>query len=160
MPLALFIRSPHNISHTFLHRHYFNIVFSFSFIVEDSYNIVAFLGGFQERLLLSVLPQHVAVEMKKDIVNPRVTGQFHKIYIQKHENVSILFADIVGFTVLSSHLPAPELVRLLNELFGRFDQLANVSTTTFISSHLSSLKNAFTWKTDVTILYHINTFVF
>lgn len=77
--------------------------------------------------MLSVLPQHVAVEMKKDIVNPRVTGQFHKIYIQKHENVSILFADIVGFTVLSSHLPAPELVRLLNELFGRFDQLANVS---------------------------------
>ncbi|XP_022645660.1 Ca(2+)/calmodulin-responsive adenylate cyclase-like isoform X3 [Varroa destructor] len=77
-----------------------------------------------ERLLLSVLPQHVAVEMKKDIVNPRVSGQFHKIYIQKHENVSILFADIVGFTVLSSHLPAPELVRLLNELFGRFDQLA------------------------------------
>lgn len=70
--------------------------------------------------------------MKKDIVNPRVSGQFHKIYIQKHENVSILFADIVGFTVLSSHLPAPELVRLLNELFGRFDQLAYVSTC-FIS---------------------------
>lgn len=82
--------------------------------------------------MLSVLPQHVAVEMKKDIVNPRVSGQFHKIYIQKHENVSILFADIVGFTVLSSHLPAPELVRLLNELFGRFDQLAYVSTC-FIS---------------------------
>lgn len=81
--------------------------------------------------MLSVLPQHVAVEMKKDIVNPRVTGQFHKIYIQKHENVSILFADIVGFTVLSSHLPAPELVRLLNELFGRFDQLANVSISEY-----------------------------
>ena len=54
-------------------------------------------------------------------------GQFHKIYIQRHEQVSILFADIVGFTVLSSQCSAQELVRLLNELFGRFDQLANVS---------------------------------
>lgn len=40
----------------------------------------------QERLLLSVLPQHVAMEMKADIVSP-VEGQFHKIYIQRHENV-------------------------------------------------------------------------
>ncbi|CAB4057615.1 ADCY1 [Lepeophtheirus salmonis] len=77
-----------------------------------------------ERLLLSVLPQHVAIEMKQDIMSP-VAGQFHKIYIQRHENVSILFADIVGFTVLSSQCSAQELVRLLNELFGRFDQLAN-----------------------------------
>ncbi|KAI5709766.1 hypothetical protein M8J76_014242 [Diaphorina citri] len=77
-----------------------------------------------ERLLLSVLPQHVAMEMKNDIISP-VEGQFHKIYIQRHENVSILFADIVGFTVLASQCTAQELVRLLNELFGRFDQLAN-----------------------------------
>lgn len=78
-----------------------------------------------ERLLLSVLPQHVAMEMKADILSPRELGQFHKIYIQKQENVSILFADIVGFTVLASQCSAQELVRLLNELFGRFDQLAN-----------------------------------
>ncbi|KAF8785946.1 Adenylate cyclase type 1 like protein [Argiope bruennichi] len=77
-----------------------------------------------ERLLLSVLPQHVAMEMKADIIRPR-EGPFHKIYIQKHENVSILFADIVGFTVLASQCTAQELVRLLNELFGRFDQLSN-----------------------------------
>ena len=68
-------------------------------------------------------------------------GQFHKIYIQRHEQVSILFADIVGFTVLSSQCSAQELVRLLNELFGRFDQLANVScyyfnfTEFFIFTH-------------------------
>lgn len=42
---------------------------------------------------------------------------------------SILFADIVGFTVLASQCTAQELVRLLNELFGRFDQLANVSNS-------------------------------
>ncbi|GFY79712.1 hypothetical protein TNIN_393221 [Trichonephila inaurata madagascariensis] len=38
---------------------------------------------------------------------------------------NILFADIVGFTVLASQCTAQELVRLLNELFGRFDQLSN-----------------------------------
>ncbi|KAI1286421.1 Adenylate cyclase type 1 [Halotydeus destructor] len=78
-----------------------------------------------ERLLLSVLPQHVAMEMKRDLLSPRDMGQFHKIYIQKQECVSILFADIVGFTVLASQCTAQELVRLLNELFGRFDQLSN-----------------------------------
>lgn len=39
---------------------------------------------------------------------------------------SILFADIVGFTVLASQCSAQELVRLLNELFSFFDQLSNV----------------------------------
>lgn len=43
---------------------------------------------------------------------------------------SILFADIVGFTQLSSSCSAQELVKLLNELFARFDKLAAVSAPT------------------------------
>lgn len=43
--------------------------------------------------------------------------------------LSILFADIVGFTQLSSSCSAQELVKLLNELFARFDKLAAVSFT-------------------------------
>ncbi|KAG1656654.1 Adenylate cyclase type 3 [Nymphon striatum] len=41
-------------------------------------------------------------------------------------NVSliILFADIVGFTAISSTCSAVELVKILNELFARFDKLA------------------------------------
>ncbi|XP_022913545.2 adenylate cyclase type 5 isoform X1 [Onthophagus taurus] len=78
----------------------------------------------QERLLLSVLPRHVAVEMKADIAGQPKEAQFHKIYIQRHENVSILFADICGFTTLSDQCTAEELVRILNELFARFDRLA------------------------------------
>lgn len=41
----------------------------------------------QERLLLSVLPRHVAMEMKADINAKREDMMFHKIYIQKHDNV-------------------------------------------------------------------------
>ncbi|XP_017784775.1 PREDICTED: adenylate cyclase type 6 isoform X2 [Nicrophorus vespilloides] len=78
----------------------------------------------QERLLLSVLPRHVAMEMKADIAGQQKEAQFHKIYIQRHENVSILFADICGFTTLSDQCTAEELVRILNELFARFDRLA------------------------------------
>lgn len=78
----------------------------------------------QERLLLSVLPRHVAMEMKADIAGKPKDTMFHKIYIQRHENVSILFADICGFTLLASQCTAQELVQLLNELFARFDNLA------------------------------------
>jgi class 3 adenylate cyclase len=37
---------------------------------------------------------------------------------------SILFADIQGFTVLASQCTAKELVQLLNDLYARFDKLA------------------------------------
>uniref|UniRef100_A0A8C1UBD5 adenylate cyclase n=1 Tax=Cyprinus carpio TaxID=7962 RepID=A0A8C1UBD5_CYPCA len=80
----------------------------------------------QERLVLSILPRFVALEMITDMtsmddeLDPQ---QFHKIYIHQYKDVSILFADIKGFTLLSMNMSAQELVCLLNELFGRFDQL-------------------------------------
>ncbi|XP_071454131.1 adenylate cyclase type 3 [Hetaerina americana] len=77
----------------------------------------------QERLLLSVLPEHVAVKMRQDLGSAK-DGQFKKIYMSRHENVSILYADIVGFTAISSTYSASELVKILNELFARFDRLA------------------------------------
>ncbi|CAL9692294.1 unnamed protein product [Knipowitschia caucasica] len=84
----------------------------------------------QEELLLSILPKHIADEMltgmknqadQKDVQRQQ---QFNTMYMYRHENVSILFADIVGFTQLSSTCSAQELVKLLNELFARFDKLA------------------------------------
>lgn len=51
-----------------------------------------------------VLPDFVAREMIRDISKEEEKSgafephQFHKIYIHRYENVSILFADIKGFT--------------------------------------------------------------
>lgn len=50
----------------------------------------------QERLLLSVLPQHVAMEMKEDINTKKEDMMFHKIYIQKHDNVRYCGAGGAG----------------------------------------------------------------
>uniref|UniRef100_A0A4W3HLD8 Adenylate cyclase type 4 n=1 Tax=Callorhinchus milii TaxID=7868 RepID=A0A4W3HLD8_CALMI len=89
----------------------------------------------QERLLLSLLPAHIAMEMKAEIIQrlqgPKSgycqlenTNNFHNLYVKRHTNVSILYADIVGFTRLASDCSPGELVHMLNELFGKFDQIA------------------------------------
>uniref|UniRef100_A0A3B1ID30 adenylate cyclase n=1 Tax=Astyanax mexicanus TaxID=7994 RepID=A0A3B1ID30_ASTMX len=81
----------------------------------------------QERLVLSILPRFVALEMMADMTamdNELLPQQFHKIYIHHYTDVSILFADIKGFTLLSMTMSAQELVSTLNELFCRFDRLA------------------------------------
>lgn len=67
-----------------------------------------------EGLLLNILPEPIAERLKSD---PRSIAQ-------SYDEVSILFADIVGFTEMSAAMPAAELVDMLNGLFSRFDDLA------------------------------------
>lgn len=43
------------------------------------------------------------------------------IYVEDHPNVTILFADIVNYTAMTTELSVTELLDVLNELFGRFD---------------------------------------
>lgn len=58
------------------------------------------------------------------------------LFVERHENVSILFADIVNFTPLTVKLKADELVETLNELFGRFDAAAMVCKEIFCFKHI------------------------
>lgn len=67
-----------------------------------------------ERLLLNILPEPIANQLKQ---NPgAIAEQFNE--------VTIMFADIVGFTPLSARLKPIELVNLLNQIFSTFDELA------------------------------------
>ena len=45
---------------------------------------------------------------------------------EKHQNVTVLIADIVGFTEISSNTSPKEIVSLLNELFSSFDYLCTL----------------------------------
>ena len=67
-----------------------------------------------EELLLNILPPSIASRLKLD--NGTIADGF--------EEVTVLFADIVGFTKLSARLPPARIVEVLNELFCRFDDLA------------------------------------
>ncbi|PMB52126.1 adenylate/guanylate cyclase domain-containing protein [Fischerella thermalis CCMEE 5201] len=67
-----------------------------------------------ERLLLNILPEMIAEKLKHQ--HTTIADSFHE--------VSVLFADIVGFTEISSSIPPQRLVELLNEIFTIFDKLA------------------------------------
>lgn len=75
-------------------------------------------------MIRSVMPETIAeeiLEVSKNGNNKELT--FRPFKMHRMENVSILFADIVGFTQMSSNKTAEQLVGLLSDLFGRFDQL-------------------------------------
>jgi class 3 adenylate cyclase len=64
-----------------------------------------------ERLLLNILPGVIAERLKEG----------EKSIADGFAEVTVLFADVVGFTAFSAHTPAAKLVSLLNDLFSRFD---------------------------------------
>lgn len=66
-----------------------------------------------EKLLLNILPEPIAHQLK----------QQPSTIADSFEEVSVLFADLVGFTEFSAHRAATEVVEVLNQIFSRFDQL-------------------------------------
>lgn len=51
--------------------------------------------------------------------------------LETHEGVTILFADIVNYTVMTKQLNINDLLEVLNELFGRFDDASDVSVISY-----------------------------
>ncbi|XP_035706917.1 adenylate cyclase type 2 isoform X2 [Folsomia candida] len=104
----------------------------------------------EDQLLLSILPEHISSKVQQELRNAiqqiaesqsqsshhrNSTGSSHNqhihhkkpfsdLFVERHDNVTIIFSDIVNFTPLTVKMPADELVETLNELFGRFDEAA------------------------------------
>ncbi len=66
-----------------------------------------------DKLLLNILPQEVAEELKRTGVTKA----------REHINVSVLFTDIVGFTTYAEAFTAQELVERINVYFKAFDDI-------------------------------------
>jgi adenylate cyclase len=77
-----------------------------------------------ERLLLNVLPVSIAERLKG---NPEVmVDSFTEVIADRFEQVTVLFADIVEFTKFSEGVSAEVLVSVLNDIFTRFDNIADI----------------------------------
>ena len=68
-----------------------------------------------EGLLLNILPKPIADQLKQDT----------NAIAEHFEEATILFSDIVGFTPLSAKMSPIDLVNLLNQMFSKFDRLAD-----------------------------------
>jgi class 3 adenylate cyclase len=68
-----------------------------------------------EKLLLNILPPAIAERLKRNEVN----------IAQGHADVTVMFADIVGFTRMTEELSPVETVKILNDVFSIFDDMAD-----------------------------------
>ena len=73
------------------------------------------LNADNERLLLNILPPSIAARLRGG----------ETLIADRFEEMAVMFADVVGFTKLSSGLPPTEVVTLLNQVFTTCDRLAD-----------------------------------
>ena len=83
--------------------------------------LVVFIDGERVRakaesdaLLLNVLPRSIADRLKRG----------ERVIADHYDEVTILFADVVDFTPFAAHETPARVVEVLNEVFSRFDTLA------------------------------------
>jgi adenylate cyclase len=81
--------------------------------IEHQKTLVESEQSKSERLLLNILPEETAAELKQQgFATPR-----------HYEKVSVLFADFVNFTKLTEKMPPEQLIRELNHCFSTFDEI-------------------------------------
>jgi len=68
-----------------------------------------------ERLLLNVLPEPIADRLKRH----------EGVIAEQHDEVTVLFADLAGFTEMTADMDPRSLVGLLDEIFTSFDALVD-----------------------------------
>lgn len=83
-------------------------------IIEQQHRLIARERDRADQLLLNILPRETAKRLKAG----------DRVIADSHDEVTVAFADIVGFTRIAQELPAERLVAHLDDLFSRFDVLA------------------------------------
>ncbi len=91
----------------------FAIMLLFSLVIFRQRNNIAKEKKRSDELLLNILPEEVAEELKK-------TGSAKAKY---YNHVSVLFTDFVGFTIISEKLSPSELVEEIHSCFTAFDAI-------------------------------------
>jgi adenylate cyclase len=82
---------------------------------NEAYRLLRIEEQKADRLLLNVLPKDIAVILKND----------ERTIAEHFEEASVLFADLVGFTPLSSRLSPVQMVEIINDIFTHFDDLVD-----------------------------------
>lgn len=83
--------------------------------LQDAYQQLEAEQTKSDQLLLNVLPAAIVQRLKRN----------EKNIAESFGEVTVMFADIVGFTELSSRVSATAVVEVLNDIFSAFDHLAD-----------------------------------
>jgi class 3 adenylate cyclase len=83
--------------------------------VDQQHAEIAMEKERSEKLLLNILPPAIAERLKRNEIN----------IAQGHADVTVMFADIVGFTKMTEELSPVETVKILNDVFTSFDEIAD-----------------------------------
>ena len=87
--------------------------YSLEKLVEDRTNELAYQKEQTEQLVSKLLPQNAADEIRE-------TG---KAKSQKYDMVTVMFADIQGFTAIAEQTKPEDLIKHLNNIFTSFDKI-------------------------------------
>ena len=82
-------------------------------LLNENKRIIEIEKEKSESLLLNILPEEVAIELKENGF----------AVAKQYDEVTVIFTDFVGFTKISEHLSAKELVGAINEYFTEFDRI-------------------------------------
>ena len=99
------------------------LILSQSAEVKRLYDRVVAEHEATERLLLNVLPKAIVERLKEQ--SSIIDGSFPLLIADSFPDVTVLFADIVGFTKFSAGMGPGKLVVLLNDIFTVFDGIAD-----------------------------------
>ena len=96
---------------------FISLYFAYFFFTENTQykDLLANEREKSDHLLLSIFPETIAAQLRNS----------HQSVADSFDNVTIIFADIVGFTEYASTMSANELVAMLDEIFSEFDTLVD-----------------------------------